>query len=242
MLAIQLVDPALDEFLNPRINPYSLDVFWARQSILNDIRRALPEFFGTVLDVGCGRMPYRSLLLSAPSRATAYLGLDLEANHYRNQPDLTWDGNNIPLTENSVECALATEVLEHCPDPLKVLSEINRVLKPEGFLFLTVPFLWPLHDVPYDEFRYTPFSMERLLQQAGFARIQVNAIGGWDASLAQMMGLWIRRRPMNETARRVLQRLAMPLYRYLLSNNQVPDCSQSVMITGLSARAWKSAS
>lgn len=228
-----------DEFLSPSIGPYSLDSYWARFSILKAIQEALPEFKGTVLDVGCGRMPYRSILLDRPSRATRYVGLDLESMLYNNKPDLTWDGVSIPLPDAEVECALATEVLEHCPDPMLVLREINRVLKPGGFLLLTVPFLWPLHDVPHDEFRYTPFSMERFLKETGFSEIAVQTSGGWDASLAQMLGLWIRRRPMNEFLRRILQRAVLPLYRLLLARDQAPKRSQSCMITGLSARARK---
>ena len=237
----KLSSDATEEFLELSIGPYSLDHYWARFSILTAIREALPEFTGIVLDVGCGHQPYKSMLLTQPSRATSYLGLDLQVNLYRNHPDLTWDGVTIPLPAAAVESALATEVLEHCPDPLLVLREVHRVLKPGGFLLLTVPFLWPLHDVPYDEFRYTPFSMERLLRDAGFADVRIQASGGWDASLAQMLGLWVRRRPMNENLRRILQRLAVPLYRRLLAHDRRPEISQAGMITGLSVRARKPA-
>jgi SAM-dependent methyltransferase len=138
------------EFLAPRCGPYSLDSFHARKSILDAIRCALPLFRGTVLDVGCGHMPYKNFLLASPSRVTNYIGLDLAGGPYCNRPDLTWDGNQLPLPDNAVNCALATEVLEHCPDPGNVLREMNRVLKPGGWVLITVPFLWPLHDVPYD--------------------------------------------------------------------------------------------
>ncbi len=98
-----------------------------------------------------------------------YIGLDLENNPiYENRPDITWKGNTIPLDDGSIDCAICTEVLEHLPDPEAVLSEIHRVLKPDGLVFISVPFLWPLHDVPYDEYRYTPFSLRRHLTASGF--------------------------------------------------------------------------
>ena len=228
------------EFLEPTVGPYSLDRYVARSAIVDVLKRSARDFSGTLLDVGCGRSPYKSLLMPPSGCVSKYLGLDLEQGHYQNRPDLTWNGTQIPLPDNAVDSVLATEVLEHCPEPGAVLHEVARVLKPNGFILLTVPFLWPLHDVPYDEFRYTPFSLERLMRQAGFRDVTVEALGGWDASLGQMLGLWITRRPMKDFTRRVLQRLALPIYRTLIRMDQKPkDFNTSVMITGLSARAWK---
>jgi SAM-dependent methyltransferase len=233
---------SLDEFLDPRATPVTLDSFGVRRAILRALQAELPNLTGAVLDIGCGYMPYKSLLLAPPSRATRYIGLDLTASLYRSKPDLTWDGRNIPLPEAAVDCAVATEVLEHCSAPDVVLREILRVLKPGGRLFLTVPFLWPLHDVPYDEYRYTPFALERHLASAGFVGIRLQALGGWDASLAQMIGLWVRGRPMSRSRRRALSRLAVPVVRWLLRWDRLPESfTENVMITGLSGTAEKPA-
>jgi SAM-dependent methyltransferase len=230
-----------DEFLSPVCSPYSLDYFHARRAIAAALTRVAPSLCGTVLDIGCGQMPYKPLILSAPSRANRYLGLDLAfSKYYLYAPDLTWDGRTIPLPDSSIDCALATEVLEHCPEPSMVLSEVSRVLKPSGLFFATVPFLWPLHDVPNDEYRYTPFCIQRLLAAAGFDHIQIAALGGWDASLAQMLGLWVRRRPMSERHRRILQRLVLPFYRWLTAHDIPPQSFvQCEMITGMAITAKK---
>ena len=98
----------------------------------------------------------------------------------------------MPFENNQFDSAFGTEVLEHCPYPKAILKEVNRVLKPGGIFFFTVPFIWPLHEVPHDEFRYTPFSLKRLLEESGFEKIELEATGGWHASLAQMLGLWIK--------------------------------------------------
>jgi hypothetical protein len=76
----------------------------------------LPNFSGAVLDVGCGHKPYKSLLLSPPSRAERYIGFDLPDNLY-GTPELEWNGEKIPLEERAIESVPLIGVLEHCPNP-----------------------------------------------------------------------------------------------------------------------------
>ena len=201
-----------------------------------------------MLDIGCGTQPYRQLLTSGPSRVSKYIGLDLDGENYGGEnaptPDLRWDGNLIPLENDSVDTAFSTEVLEHCPNPQGVLTEIHRVLKPGGGLFLTVPFLWPLHDTPHDFYRYTPFGLKHLLERADFRESSIEALGGWDASLGQMLGLWVSRRPISsKQARRirsVFAFLSLPLLKYLYRKDRKPDSFlANPMITGFSCQARK---
>jgi SAM-dependent methyltransferase len=167
--------------------------------------------------------------------------MDLHDNIY-GKPDLEWDGKAIPLDSDSVECALATEVFEHCAEPQIVLQEIARVLKPKGILFFTVPFLWPLHDSPHDEYRYTPFSMERHLRSAGFTELTMRALGGWDASLAQMIALWVKRRPMSRWKHAILATCATPLVSYLCKRDSPPAVyTDQQMITAIAGTAVKPA-
>jgi hypothetical protein len=48
------------------------------------------------------------------------------------------------------------------------LAEINRVLKEEGFLLMSLPFVWDEHEQPYDYARYSSFGMKYLLEKHGF--------------------------------------------------------------------------
>jgi len=227
------------EFLNPLCLPFALDICIHRRAILSALRSKLENFSGTLLDIGCGNMPYKPLLLRPPSRAERYIGLDLKDSTYQ-KPDLEWDGHTIPLEEGSIDCALATEVFEHCPDPDLVMRQAYRVLKPGGPLFFTVPFLWPLHDVPHDEYRYTPFALQRHLRNAGFEQITLKALGGWDASLARVIGLWGRRRPMSTRQRAIISRLAQPAIQYLARRDRPPlTFGESSMITGIAGTAIK---
>jgi SAM-dependent methyltransferase len=204
----------------PRLRVSSLDLFVMRRAILKALLDARGALHGDLLDVGSGDQPYRDLLLSNTA-LRRYTALDLQENAHYSKGDVSWDGVQMPLADESFDCAIATEVLEHCPEPLVTLREIRRILKTAGVFFFTVPFLWPLHDAPNDEFRYTPWSLDRLLRQAGFSDIHLWPTGGWNAALAQSIGLWVRRAPMNERLRSVLSLAALPVV-WLLAKTDRP--------------------
>ncbi|MBP2673621.1 MAG: glycosyl transferase group 1, partial [Deltaproteobacteria bacterium] len=239
-----------DLFINTPLTPETMDLYHTRRSIKKAIEENMQVFKGILLDLGCGEMPYRQFIASN-GKIEKYIGMDIENPEYQRngKPDLFWDGKRIPLGDGSVDCVLATEFFEHIPHPERTLAEVRRVLKPEGALLFTVPFLWPLHTMPNDEFRYTPFAMERLLIDSGFDKIDIKAHGGWDASLAQMIGLWVNRRPMSDTDRNGFSRTLFPFYRDLLefeSQGGPPTREEmsrnSMMITGLTGVARKPAS
>jgi len=229
-------------FVDPQLTIENMDSYYIRKSILSAIKEHLPEFSGTLLDLGCGEMPYRRLLTSPPSNVDKYIGIDILNPTYQqhSRPDVFWDGTRIPLAGASVDCAIATEFFEHVPHPEAILPEVLRVLRPSGILFFTVPFVWPLHTMPHDEYRYTPFALERIFKDSGFIDTKLRALGGWDASLAQVIGLWTRRRPMPEEDRVEHSEALFPFYKRLIQTDRIPkDFSDSMLITGLAGTARK---
>ncbi len=232
-----------NKFIDISLTSENLDLYYVRTSILNSLKKTLPSFKGQFLDVGCGKMPYRNYILEH-AEVSKYVGLDIEnALEYdaKVKPDFTWDGIKMPFENNSFESAMATEVLEHCPEPEIVLKEVYRVLKPGGVFFFTVPFLWNLHEVPNDEYRYTPFSLERQLKNSGFADIEINATGGWHAAMAQMLGLWVMRSPMPKKKRKYLSKILKPIIGYLIRKDTLYKVAfkDGQMITGLYGTAKK---
>ena len=61
----------------------------------------------------------------------------------------------LPIRTASVDGVLSIAVLEHLEKPLLMISEITRILKPGGVLYITVPFLYPFHAAPADYNRWT---------------------------------------------------------------------------------------
>lgn len=233
----------MDSFIKPRLKRNNLDVFLIRTAIFKSIELNLSLFSGNMLDIGCGKMPYKEFIISNSS-VKNYVGLDIDNALIYDElvkPDIFWDGIKMPLENESFETAIATEVLEHCPKPSDLLKEAHRVLKKGGILFFTVPFLWNLHEVPNDEYRYTPYSLERHLKEAGFSEINLKPMGGWHASFAQMMGLWVRRAPLRNWQRNSLSIIFKPIIRYLIKKDKkIPfTFNERQMITGISGFAQK---
>jgi len=210
----------MNDYTSPELKADFIDKYFIRKSILDSLKQEIPNFSGELLDVGAGAQPYRELIMSLNSGIDHYCPLDLEASPNYPDCEYKWDGISMPFSDNRFECAIATEVLEHCPDPEQTLREIYRVLKVDGLLFFTVPFIWPLHDCPYDEYRYTPFSLERHLRAVGFKEIQLKPTGGWDASLAQVIGLWARRRPMTKRQRSIVSMCLLPIIKWLVKKDR----------------------
>jgi SAM-dependent methyltransferase len=232
-----------DNFIKVPFRHSNADRYVVRTSLLKAVKKATVLLHGKMLDAGCGKMPYREYIVSQ-GKVTEYIGLDIESARTYDagvKPDFTWDGTTMPFDNHSFDSALATEVLEHCPEPEVFLREVLRVMKPGGEFFFTVPFLWNLHEVPYDEYRYTPFSLQRHLASSGFTDIRIHALGGWHAGLAQMLGLWVRRAPMPGFFRTMLSLFFMPLI-YILYRMDSPDkvkFTEGAMITGLYGSAKK---
>lgn len=65
------------------------------------------------------------------------------------------DAHQTPLADGSVDAVWIQAVLEHVLDPWRVVSEIHRVLKPEGIVYAETPFLQQVHEGAYDFTRFT---------------------------------------------------------------------------------------
>lgn len=135
---------------------------------------------GNVLDVGSGRYRrYTPLFTNMKS----YKTLDRDGEW---KPDIIGSAESIPLEDNSIDSIICTQVLEHVQHPWVALKEMQRVLKPNGVLLLTVPQLNELHEIPHDYYRYTRWGLETLMTEAGLKVEVMDQRGTIHTSLAQL--------------------------------------------------------
>lgn len=101
-----------------------------------------------------------------------YLTLDVETNH---SPEIIGDVENIEallLSRNFVpDVIVALEVLEHVPNTSRAIHGIHNVLPPKGVFILSMPWIIPIHDRPFDFYRFTPAALQRHLSEFESCRI-----------------------------------------------------------------------
>lgn len=123
---------------------------------------------GKTIDLGGKNSPYKHLM-----RTSSSVCVDINPAHH---PDIVADAHDLScIKNNSYDTVVATEILEHCHDPQKVLHEIHRVLKKNGFVILSTPFLYPYHPDPADYYRYTKDGLKELCKL--FSSLEIIPLG-----------------------------------------------------------------
>jgi SAM-dependent methyltransferase len=171
------------------------DSFLIDTIILDELVTFLNEHFKAIspriLDAGAGTMPYfpvyANYFRESYSFDTSFSPHDIAS------VDVIATAQRLPFPDLAFDCVLCTEVLEHVSDPVLALTEFRRVLKNGGRLFLTIPFFNPLHELPHDYFRYTPFALRDMARRAGFQLKSVVEKGGLIAfAILFLQYPWIR--------------------------------------------------
>jgi len=140
-----------------------------------------------ILDIGSGNSSYLSEI--HPSNAFYTLGYPDTNEMYGVRPNVFGDARYLPVGNDALDVVLLFEVLEHVKDTEKVLNEIRRVLRPGGQLFISVPFIYPIHDAPNDYWRFTIFGIENTLEKHDFEVIESSVHGNTLIAGLQMINL-----------------------------------------------------
>lgn len=137
---------------------------------------------GRLLDIGCGEQP---LLRLFEKRASKIWGIDHPRTLHPNERiDVFGTALRLPFRSRSFDGAVCFQVLEHVPEPLDLLREARRVLKPGAHLILTAPHIWNVHEQPHDYYRYTLYGLRHLFAKAGFEVIEVRPMAGYFVTAA----------------------------------------------------------
>ena len=122
---------------------------------------------GKTLDVGCGLGHYLTFHLGSqgvdinPINVADCLGRGLNAT--------VMQSDVLPFEDISYDAVLLDNVLEHIAAPFPLMSEIKRVLRPDGTLLIGVPGSKGMAHDPDHKVAYDEISLATLANASGFS-------------------------------------------------------------------------
>jgi SAM-dependent methyltransferase len=176
---------------------------------------------GRLIDIGCGVKPYAQIF--APY-VTTHFGVDWEGvsdTHYGSatKADLYADCTDTGLESGGFDTLLSTQVMEHIYETHVFIKECHRLLKIGGVGIFTVPFVWEVHAEPFDYYRFTRHSLEKIFEEHGFVVEKIEPVGGVYATIIQMKIVSLYYRPVDNKLYRMFRRmrneLLIPLQNYM---------------------------
>lgn len=165
----------------------SNEPFLFRLNLINGYKKS-----GDLLDIGCASGEF---LKACRDRGFRVTGIDISSYAARVAKEKhgidvrRGELHDAHFAQCSFDVVTAGDVLEHIRDPRAFLTEIHRILKPDGILYLAMPDFSSLHYrvmsmiahfnhknyfvLPHHIFHFTPQTLEKLLHEAGFMKLKL---------------------------------------------------------------------
>ena len=173
-------------------------VYWAKNVRARPFIRALERYAaGAVLDVG-GRDFFVQVVRQPRIRFTSWTNLEKDASflpavrdaRYR---EIIGDGCATPFKDASFDTVVNSLVLEHTFEPVKMVQEIGRVLRPGGHALFLIPQTGVIHDIPENYYNFTRFWIEKAFQDAHLLIIELRPIGGrWTTTASHFVHFFLQ--------------------------------------------------
>jgi len=110
------------------------------------------------------------------------------------KPDIVADIQSLPLEDGSVDAFLCIAILEHVEEPQKAVTEMFRALRPGGYCYIYVPFLYYYHPMKgyYNDFyRFTHDGVKYLCRD--FSSVEIQNVRGALSTVANLVPVFSKR-------------------------------------------------
>lgn len=141
-----------------------------------------PTKIKSILDIGCGEQPFKQLL----DKNINYKSLDFSQNTQNNVDYIYSLLHDIDIKEK-FDFLMCTEVLEHIPNWDSAFTNFSKLINTNGKILITCPFLYPLHEEPYDFWRPTGYSIEFYANKYNFSVIEKQKAGDFWSVLGTVL-------------------------------------------------------
>jgi SAM-dependent methyltransferase len=147
--------------LGPKIWDYSylllknnVEVFSTFKALVNKEHKA------RILDVGCGFKPWLQMF---DKQRVEYIGIDFDKE--KSSADFVVSADKFPFSDNDFDALIYSEVLEHAENLKGAIKEMRRVARNNALVYISAPFVFPLHGIPYDFQRLTRYFYQSIFKE-----------------------------------------------------------------------------
>ena len=113
-----------------------------------------------ILEIGSGDKKRKKTTIDIFNDSKSFLQTDINEKYGHQILDIT----NLGSWNKKFDFILCTNVLEHIFEIERAISNFDLLLKSEGKILISVPFIYPLHDEPQDYWRFTEHSLKKLFR------------------------------------------------------------------------------
>jgi SAM-dependent methyltransferase len=161
------------------------------KTFLQLLRSEFPGERLRILDVGCGHKPYESCFSGDD---VDYFGADIPWANVQADFNINPTTGEVQASPESFHAIVHFQALEHVPDANALMLQTRLLLRPGGYLFCTVPFIFEYHPVPGDYRRWTAEGLKLDLERAGFVVHQTENVEADLPALLTVLELFIAAR------------------------------------------------
>ena len=105
------------------------------------------------------------------------------------------DGCSMPFDDSSFDTVLCIQVLEHVFEPITMVQEIARILRPGGCAIVMVPQTANLHSAPHHYQNFTRFWLLSAMERAHLHIVELSPLGGaWSTTASRLVYLLLQSR------------------------------------------------
>ncbi len=172
-------------------------LYWARNLRSREMFAAMKRYCtGTVLDVGGWDFFLAARARGIPCRRWITLERSKEHRLRIDDPSfglLHGDGCRLPFASGSFDTVLNIQVLEHVMEPIAMVQESSRVLRPGGHGVFLIPQTATIHLAPQHYYNFTRFWIEEVMSRSGLEIIHLQPLGGvWSSAASHMIYFFLQ--------------------------------------------------
>ena len=166
-------------------------IYWVRDLRSKEIFEALIKYGkGEILDVG--GWDFYATAKKKNIQFNSWTTLDTQEEkkltlNDKNYKFILGDGCNMPFDNNKFDTVLCIQVVEHVFEPIKMVYEVSRVLKPNCYGIFLIPQTSTIHHTPEHYYNFTRFWIMQVMKKANLEIIELKSLGGFWSTIASRL-------------------------------------------------------